>query len=183
MHGIIQRELQKFVEHRFGAAAWPVLVAEVAAAGHRQVRADEFPDAMMRALVAAAARDAGTPERRMLEEFGEFIAPHLLRMYPYMIKPAWRTLEVLLHTEQTIHHVVRMHHPGAQPASLRCVRQGPAQVVITYVSERRLCDLARGIVLGIARHFDERVAIDEPTCMHRGASACTLKVRRIHPEA
>jgi hypothetical protein len=114
----------------------------------------------------------------ILEDFGEFMAPDLMAMYRRLIRPEWRTLDVLVNTEQAIHQVVRPRNPLAWPPPLRCARPTPEEAVIAYTSPRRLCALARGIIRGIARHYRERVEIAEATCMHRGAAPCVLSVRR-----
>jgi predicted hydrocarbon binding protein len=50
-------------------------------------------------------------------------------------------------------------------------------VVVTYTSARQLCALGRGIIRGLAREYKERVTIDEPVCMLRGADTCEIHVR------
>jgi len=85
--------------------------------------------------------------RRKDWDFGEFIAPDLMATYPRLIRPEWRTLDVLVNAEQTVHKVVRLRNPGARPPLLRCARTTPEEVVITYASPRRLCALARGLRL------------------------------------
>ena len=65
------------------------------------------------------------------------------------------TLDVIEHTEQTIHRVVRRRQPGALPPRLRTVRVGPKMVILTYDSPRRLCAVARGIARGVAARFAE----------------------------
>jgi len=184
MHGIIHLELRKYVEARHGQTAWPKALAQAGIpATLEYVRVGDYPDRELTAIVAAVSRDTRAATEAILEDFGEFIAPDLMATYPRLIRPEWRTLDVLVNAEQTVHKVVRLRNPGARPPLLRCARTTPEEVVITYASPRRLCALARGIVSGIARHYGERVAITEPTCMHRGAEACTLVVRTEGPMA
>ncbi len=40
----------------------------------------------------------------------------------------------------------------------------------------KMCALARGIMLGIAKHYRETIAIKEPTCSLSSAKACRLEV-------
>jgi hypothetical protein len=51
-------------------------------------------------------------------------------MYKHLIKPEWRTLGLLEHTEETIHHVVRLNKKGADPPALKCTRRDRDEVVI-----------------------------------------------------
>ena len=91
----------------------------------------------------------------------------------------WRTLEFLESTEETIHRVVRIKDATARPPEIRCERVSPAEVVIHYASERRMCAVARGIARGVADHYGEPVEILEPSCMLRGDAECLIHVRTL----
>lgn len=137
----------------------------------------EYPDDDMIALVGAASRTLDLPAETILEEFGKFIAPSLVGLYRTLVKPEWKTLDLLENTEQTIHTVVRARNRGARPAKLQVVRTGENSVDLTYHSERRLCAVAKGIVQGVATHYGETVEITETTCMQKGAKACKMEVK------
>jgi predicted hydrocarbon binding protein len=71
---------------------------------------------------------------------------------------------------------VRLRNPGARPPELQVERTAKDALRISYRSARRMCGIARGIVLGLAGHFGERVRIEEPSCMLRGADRCEIDV-------
>ena len=178
MHGIIHLELRKFIQARYGPEGWLRLLEQAGVTTSLgYVRVGQYPDEELIAILTAAARKTGATFDAILEDFGEFSAPDLLAMYPRLVKPEWRTLDLLCHVEQTIHQLVRLRNVGARPPWLRCARPTPEEVVITYSSPRQLCGFARGIIRGVARHYGERVTITEAACMHRGAEACTIAVR------
>lgn len=179
MHGTIFAELRKYVDARLGAQAWSSLL-DGAGLGHRTYDAFEtYPDEEAERLVATASRVTGLDSSAILEDFGEFIAPDLLDMYWALVQPEWRTLDVIEHTETAIHEVVRLKNPGAQPPRLRVKRTGPDEVVLDYASQRRMCKVAEGIAKGLARHFGERIAIDQTTCMLRGDPECSIRIQRL----
>ncbi|HEX5725849.1 MAG TPA: heme NO-binding domain-containing protein [Longimicrobiaceae bacterium] len=178
MHGIIFAELKKYVDARHGGDTWRTLLREAGLGAKMYVPVTEYPDAEAAAIVAAASRATGTPAQAILEDFGEFIAPDLLAMYRALVKPEWRTLEVLENTEETIHRVVRLKNEGARPPEIRAVRTAPDEVTVHYGSERRMCGVTIGIVRGMAAHYGEQVSVRETACMHRGADACEIVVRR-----
>jgi predicted hydrocarbon binding protein len=132
----------------------------------------------MLALVGEAVTMTGVTATALLEQFGEALVPTYLSLYGNLLKAEWRTLEVIEHTEETIHRVVRMRHEGAQPPRLRAERTRPNEVVLTYDSPRKLCAVARGIVKGVAKQFKETVTIDERKCMHKGDPACVIVFRK-----
>jgi serine/threonine protein kinase len=70
-------------------------------------------------------------------------------------------------------------NPGAQPPILDVVRTSDDELRIIYTSDRKLCRLAKGILVGIARHFGESISVTDEACMHNGDPFCALHVTRI----
>jgi hypothetical protein len=177
MHGTIFHELEKYAGARLGDGGWLRLKSAAGIEPSRQYEIfKSYPDEEVGALVAAASRETGLPATALLEDFGEFIAPDLLDMYWGAIAPEWRTLDIIEHTETTIHTVVRTDHKEATPPYLHADRTGPGEVRVRYTSARKLCAVARGIARGIAKHFNETVKIADERCMHRGDSDCLLVI-------
>jgi hypothetical protein len=179
MHGVIFLELKKYVETKLGAEAWTSLLDRAGLAGREFTLLQEYPDAEVVALVTHASEVTGLPAADILEDFGAFIAPDLLEMFWGTLQPSWKTLDVIEHTEESIHSVVRLRNPGARPPELRVTRPSATQVEVHYSSPRRMCAVARGIVRGMAAHFGDTVSIAEPQCMHRGDAACIISVELV----
>ena len=177
MTGAIFVELKKYVEARLGSDAWNHLLSAARLSGKEFSILEHYPDEHAVALVAAAVEATGKSAAEILEDFGTFLAPDLLEMFWGAIQPEWRTLDVIEHTEQAIHSVVRLENPGARPPELRVSRTSPSEVVIDYRSPRRMCALARGIARGLAAHFRESVEVSESECMHGGDERCLIAVR------
>lgn len=177
MHGMIHTALQRYVETSFGAETWKTLLARTGLAQAVFTPLGTYPDAQITALVAEAEALSGIPTATLLEGFGEFLVPTYLWMYGALLKPEWRTLEVLENTEETVHRVVRMRNPGAEPPRLRVLRTAKDQVELTYASARKLCAVARGIARGIAKRFEEPLETQDRSCMLRGDSVCVIVFR------
>ncbi len=174
MHGLIFVELKSFVVGKYGPEAWNAILDKAGLAGRAYLPNVVYPDADAIAIVTAASAATGLPANAILEAFGEFIAPHLIALYRAQLHPAWRTLDVLEHTEETIHRLVRLRDPGAAPPRLTARRTSPSEVVIAYESARRMCAVAIGIARGIATSFGERVDVTEPACMIKGDPRCEI---------
>lgn len=177
MHGIIFAELRKYVDTKFGGSTWNTLLDGAGLKGKMYLPIQEYPDADVVALVTTASSATGMPVPAILEDFGEFIAPSLLGMYRTLVKPEWKTLDVLEFTESTIHTVVRSRNPGAKPAELKGVRVSPTELHLTYTSSRKLCPIAKGIIKGLGKHYKEQLTVTESQCMHRGASNCQMTIK------
>jgi len=178
MHGTIFAELKKYVDAKFGGGTWSKLLENAGLGPKIYLPVEAYPDDDVAKIVGAASQATGMSAPAILQDFGEFIAPDLVAMYRSLMKPEWKTLEVIENAENTAHRVVRRDYITAAPPYLHALRTGPHQVTITYNSARKLCDVAKGIVRGLAMHYNERVRIGETRCMHRGASECVLVVDR-----
>lgn len=179
MHGIIHLELQKFIAGRFGEQAYRQVTRRAELEQEIFTPLQSYPDEWMFRLVGVAVELTHTPAPQILEAFGEHLVPCYLALYGHLLKKSWRTLDVIEHTEETIHRVVRMRQPGAQPPMLTAQRTAPDEVVLNYDSPRRLCAVARGIGRGVANHFRETITIDEQRCMHRGDPGCVMSFRLV----
>lgn len=178
MHGTIFFELKKYVEAKLGREAWDKLLSEADLGARTYEVMADFPDSELINLIVTASRMTQAPIPAILEDFGEFIAPDLLQMYAGVINPAWKTLDVIQHTEDEIHRVVRLHNPDAHPPMLKAVRTSEDEVVIEYGSQRKMCFVAKGIAKGLAKHYQENISISEPSCMHKGDPICTIVIKR-----
>jgi hypothetical protein len=178
MHGIIHLQLQRFVESRYGADGWRELNRRAGLDKRVFTAVQSYPDEDIVRLVTEAVGLTGVPATDLLEAFGQFLVPTYLSVYGSLVKPAWRTLDLLEHTEHTIHRVVRVRQPGAAPPELSVERASKHEVIVTYGSARRLCAVARGIIVGVAEHFGESVSLSERSCMLRGADVCRISVRQ-----
>jgi hypothetical protein len=177
VHGMIHTALQKFVEASFGPETWKALLARAGLENEIFTPLQSYPDAQIVRLVAEAEATSGIPASTLLESFGEFLVPTYLSLYGTLLKPDWRTLEVLENTEETVHRVVRMRNPGAQPPQLRVRRTAADTVELTYDSARKLCAVARGIARGVAKQFGEPIQVTDRSCMLRGDPACVMLFR------
>jgi predicted hydrocarbon binding protein len=179
MHGTMFLHLRTFVEEHHGDAAWRSILDRAGLGPRVYLPIKSYPDEELAAIVTTAANALNAPLPRLLEDFGRHVAPHLMAMYRHLLRPEWRTLEVLLHVEETAHRAVRIEKPGAAPPYLEARRTGERRVEIHYTSARRLCPVAKGIIRGLSSHFAEEISISEPACMHRGADRCRIVVETI----
>ncbi len=177
MHGIIFLELEKYVVTKFGDDTWSKLLQETGLKGKVYWIGQIYPDEEVVALVSIAAKITRSSVAAILEDFGEFIAPNLVKIYMAFIVPTWKTVDLLENAEETIHKVVRMKLPGADPAILKTSRPNQDEVIIIYDSPRKMCGVAKGIARGVAKYYGESITINEPKCMLLGSPSCEIRVR------
>ena len=180
MHGLIFFYLQKFADvAAAGSTSWKGVRSSVTTTASKFLPSGSYPDADAVAILSSIADTTGRPLPSILEEFGQFLAPHLVKVASPVVDPAWRTLDLIEHTEAIIHTMVRSTTPGAAPPVLETVRQSPDELHLVYSSARRLCPLAVGLMRGIAAHYGETIRIEEPSCALRGDPFCSFVVEHV----
>src|SRR5262249_3624605 len=105
----------------------------------------------------------------------EYIAPTLIGMSGRLIKPGWKTLELLEHIG-AIYKAINNIDSNARQSPVQCTRSSKEGVIIDYSSPRKMCTVAKGIVKGIAKHYNEQVLITEKDCMLKGSVKCSISV-------
>jgi hypothetical protein len=144
MHGIIFAELQNYAETRHGKGTWSALLKKAGLEHRVYLPIQEYPDAEAVGVVVAASTLTGLPVSEVLEDFGEFVVPALIKMYGHLLWPEWKTIDVIDNTEGAIHTVVRSRNAGAKPPNLRTIRNGKEHITLIYASPRQMCALAIG---------------------------------------
>ncbi|WP_400191205.1 heme NO-binding domain-containing protein [Hymenobacter sp. B81] len=179
MHGSIFLLLKRYVQTTYDHSTWLKLLDVSGLSGQDFDHKEVYPDAHIYALVGSAARMTGIPAETLQEKFGEYLVPDLMHMYAKLVEPGWRTLEMIEHTERVMHKRVREEHAENAPPVLDVRRLGPNELLIDYVSGRRMSALAVGIVRGLATYFDEAEQITvEPTTREDGRHVQIRVTRR-----
>jgi hypothetical protein len=79
MHGIIFVELKKYVQSKVSPGAWETLLTKSGLTHTAYLATSVYPDEQMVALVTTASSLTGTAIPILLEDFGEFLVPGLIK--------------------------------------------------------------------------------------------------------
>jgi predicted hydrocarbon binding protein len=176
MHGLIFVKLRCFAEQRIENDSWDGLLKAAGYEGSMYLSMGTYPDEELFSLIHSASRLSSVPISELLNDFGQFLAPDLIRLYQHSIRPEWKALDLLENVESTVHRAVRGGDPNAAPPELECTRISPKRVEIRYFSGRKLCDFARGLILGIIRYYGEDLSVQELTCQKANAPGCIFRI-------
>jgi hypothetical protein len=161
-----------FTRSRYPDAAEAIWAGEA-----RYLATEAYADEDFERVLGRASRQLGLPTPELLRGFGSFAAETTFRLlYPDFYKESNGTRQFLLDVEERVHRLVRATIPLAAPPKLHVVSLGERGVMVTYTSERGLCDLVHGLILGTARTYRERFSVEQVQCMHRGDPACAFSV-------
>ncbi|MDN4164787.1 heme NO-binding domain-containing protein [Cytophagales bacterium LB-30] len=163
MHGIVFAELQKYVNVNFGAATWFALLKSSGLEGKMYLPTRPYPDEDIFAIVGSACKATGKTADEILESFGSFIAPDLMKIFGGSMDPKWKTLDFLENMESVIHKAVRINNPEATPPVLNVKRKSQNSVEIVYSSKRKMASLGLGLIKAVCKHYGEEGVIKVTT--------------------
>ncbi len=172
MHGLIYAGLRDYSVDRLGKERanelWIDRTFEVA-----EAYGDEWFAAQLERLAAVTNESRAQVEHG----FGVFAARKTFAgLYPDYYAESADVFEFLLGIGEKIHELVRATIPGARPPHLHVQPLGETGVLISYTSERRLCGLLEGLVVGTAAELGNEVVIEQIQCMLRGDPGCVFTV-------
>jgi hypothetical protein len=169
MHGLIFAGFSTFIH-----ASYPDIAPAIWENEPSYDPAEAYPDDDFTRILTHTIERTGDGSRQILLDFGRFAAQNTFyELYPAYYDASPSTQQFLLGVESRIHELVRSTVHGTAPPRLQVSPLGQG-VSISYTSERGLCDLLEGLVLGTADHYEEMYAIDQVLCMHRGDPACVF---------
>jgi len=174
MHGIVHKTLKEYVEEDVDAAEWDEIVDRAGLEPKLYLPVTHYPDEEVTAVFDALTAATGKSEADVQRAFGRRLAPELLNTFKAHVRDDWATRELLLALEIVYERVAAQDEDSDLPAVETEADGG--DVVVTYDSERKLCSVARGVVLGVADHYDDDVTITEPECARKGADRCRLRI-------
>ena len=173
MKGIVFNLLEEAVVEAHGAGAWEQVLADVGADG-AYTSLGNYPDQEALDLVAAICERVGAPADEVLRGFGRSALPRLVARYPEFAAGHDSAKSFLLRLDDTVHPDVVKLYPDARPPRFAFEDPAPEVLVLHYISERRLCAMAEGMIEASAAHFGEPLALRHTDCMRDGASRCTF---------
>lgn len=178
MKGIINKGLQEFLTSRFGADVWESIKQRAGCEEPFFSASQDYPDELTSALARAAAELTGLPEETILVEFGKHWVPQTgARAYPQFFQLAGATAREFLLNMDKIHQHVTRSLGSPRPPRFHYEDLPDGRLRIHYRSDRRLCPVLRGLILGVGIHFGEEIEVEEIACTEKGDEVCIMEVR------
>lgn len=175
MKGILFNVVEDAIVAEHGEDTWDRLLDEAGLDGAFTAVGD-YPDGSLFALVAAGSAALDVPAADLTRRLGQAALGGLAQRYPHFFTPHTDARSFLLTLNDVIHPEVRKLHKNANPPEFWFDADEPAALVVHYRSERGLCALAEGMILGTGTHYDESVTVEHVACAHEGADHCILNV-------
>lgn len=173
MKGIVFNLLQEAVTCEHGEDTWDSLL-DAAGLDGVYTALGTYPDGDVALLLKVAAETLGTTPDAVLRWFGRSALPILAQAYPKFFEEHASTYPFVMSLNDIIHPEVRKLYPGADVPTFDFEPRADGSLAIGYLSGRKLCSFAEGLIEGAAAHFGEVVTITQSQCMLRGDGRCIL---------
>jgi hypothetical protein len=175
MKGIVFNVVEEAVSQEWGEQTWDALLLDCGLEG-AYTALGNYPDADLLALARAAAVRLDCSVDDVLRTLGRLTFAPLWARYRSSADAPESMREFLPVLDDVIHPEVLKLYPGASVPRF-VLRDEGDQLEMDYLSVRRMCMLAEGLLLGLAEHYGEHVTVDQPRCKERGDDRCTLRIR------
>ena len=171
--GIVFNLLEQVVTEEHGEDAWDQILDSAGLEG-AFTAVGSYPDEQFMALVAAACDRFELEQDDLVRWFGKQAMPLFAARYPSFFEGHESTRSFVLTLNAVIHPEVRKLFPGADVPNFHFATPDEKTIELGYVSPRKLCSFAEGLVEGAAAHFGETVTMRQTSCMKRGDDSCLL---------
>lgn len=178
MHGVIHRRLKQYVEERMPDGAWDRVVDHAGVEPKLYLPVAHYPDEEFTSMVDAIADLSGHDAATVRRDFGRFLAPELVSTFSAHVKSDWSMFDLLEHLDD-VYDEIESQNEDNDPPTVSCDRVVSDMAVLTYESDRRLCQVGQGIIEGLANQYGEDVSIEEERCMLDGDDHCEFTIERV----
>lgn len=175
MLGIIFFEFRQYVLLKYGIEKWEELCT-LTQSHHDYISHVIYPDEEWFSLLKGFSKITDRSCLDIEEDMGIFSTPFLLKMSKTLIQPEWVFKDLILHVQDVIHDHIKHTIKVSTVPFLQVQEDSPHQLTILYSSPRHMCAFGKGIIKGLAQHYNTSISIEQPECMHRGDNQCRLVI-------
>jgi hypothetical protein len=176
MKGIIFNVLEDMLVQQCGMEVWNELLQKHAPQNRVYVSAKSYEASELLSIVQDVALRLNLPIQDVVKKFGHFLFHGLAARHQDVVSKFPDYTSLVLGIHDVIHtEVNKLYHDPALP-TISGKLLNPKQIEIHYASPRQLCFCAEGLLFGAAEHFQQKISIQHPQCMHHGADYCVLLV-------
>lgn len=178
MHGVVMSALQKYVREQEGMDTWRDVKEKAEIDRATYSRTTDYPDEEFLQIYGVLTGEYGMEGDTLQRQFGYYLFGTLVEIYERIyFDDDWDALTMINSVEETIHQSLKQREGTAfTPPELESQRLGTDRIEIIYTSERHLCELAKGMIMGVEDYYDASLEIDETSCLKDGGEVCRLVI-------
>lgn len=175
MKGIVFTEFLELVEEKFGLAAVDEIIENTdLESGGAYTAVGTYPHEEMVGLLVSLSNKSGIPIPKLLNLFGHHLFNTFNKGYSMFFEGINHPFDLLEQIDRHIHVEVKKLYPDAELPRFETKRDGNKMEMV-YSSERKLSDLAIGLIEAAAIHYEKDIAI-ETELIHDDGSKVLIKL-------
>lgn len=175
MHGRVIFQLTSHIIRFYGLDIWNLVQQEADLSSKLYSASQIYPDEEFMTLIVSLSKLTGTDKSEILERFGDDMITGMFKLYGIHFNSAWTTFDFLENLDMTISNAFPSSSGIVHP-KLSIIHNIPDAMTLTYCSPRHLCEMVRGIIRGLARHYDENITVAESQYMQNGDPICEISL-------
>ena len=177
MQGTVFNKFSDMIIEKMGMEMLDELIDETRPeSGGIYTAGGNYADSELINMVAALSTKTNIPAGDLVKAFGNYLFEALYRSSPADISRINDLKTFLLSIDGVIHKEVKRLYPQAYLPSFSYNDPGGNTLEIFYQSDRQLCELAEGLIIGAAEHFSQPITLTHPECLHHGDKHCKIIV-------
>ena len=177
MKGILNKGVEELVIAQMGHATWNEVRTKAGCTESYFANGLDYPDELTVNLIKAAAEVKGISIAQMMEEYGKFMVPNTLKQsYQSLFERAGTTAREFLMSMDRIHRQATESIPNAKPPRFSLIPWPNGKLLMHYHSDRGLCPVLKGLILGVGVRFQTKLEVHETACTKEGAPHCTMEI-------
>lgn len=160
MKGIVFTKFFEMIEEEKGYDLVDAIIEEVKPeSGGSYTAIGTYDHSEIVALVVSYAKHTGQNVSDVLKDFGKYLFDVFYNNYSSFFDPNHTAFDFLKSIDNYIHIEVAKLYPDAQLPRFKTEEPQKGTLVMTYVSTRKMADLAYGLIEKTLQHFQEEKSI------------------------
>lgn len=180
MKGAIFIGFSEYVEENFGLTTWLKTIESCDLPSNGEyLSTDLYEDIELTMLVQALAKATSLSSEEITRNFGKFFFSTLMSIAKKHVKDITNLVDFLIAVDSVIHIEVKKSDPLAYTPTLFYDQPSDDVLIIRYISKRKMCHFAEGLILGAAAYFETPVTLSQLECMCKGDKHCLIKITQM----
>lgn len=160
MKGVVFTEFLEFIEDKFGFDISDDMIENSKTSTEGvYTQAGNYPFEDMLSMVQTLSKLTNVPLGDLVQAYGEHLFLKLISIYPKPISVYTNTFDFVSNVEKVVHPEVKKLYPDSDLPSFIDPIINDNVLEITYVSNKPLMDFAKGLIIGCAKYYNEKIEI------------------------
>lgn len=160
MKGVVFTEFMELVEDKFGSDVLETIIEQSDLPNKGAYTAvGTYDHSEIIQLVTKLSAATQIETSALIKVFGEYLFGQLVAGHPTFLDGMDSAEQMLRSVHDIIHIEVKKLYPDAELPAFTYDTSSDGRLIMHYTSSRGFADLAEGLIVGCAKHFNESVEI------------------------